>query len=108
MTQQTQTDNKPSAAQHSNGADKVPNPKKPDFPKTLTLSEPVKFGDEELSTLTIRWPKGRDFRAVKSATPIGMALDLAAELCDVPPSVIDDLAADDTKAVMGIVGPFLA
>lgn len=73
----------------------------------ITLTEPVKYGDETITELVLRKPRGRDFRELKNMdSPFGAMLDMAAGLADVSPKVMDDLCAEDTLAVVEVVSGF--
>jgi hypothetical protein len=74
----------------------------------IKLSSPLRIGEEEITELKLRRPKGRDYRAIKSATPMAMCLELGAAMAEQPPSVIDLLDGDDVKKLVEAVGPFLS
>ncbi|WP_341893885.1 phage tail assembly protein [Ferrovibrio terrae] len=71
---------------------------------SYTLKVPVKHGSDEITALTFRKAKARDFRELKvggdGAIPIGDLLDLAARLSDQAPSVIDELDPIDMMEVL--------
>lgn len=73
----------------------------------IALSEPIKFGSENINELVFRKPKAKDFRQLKMPLSMGELLDLAGKLAGQPPSVIDELSVDDTKKVLEVVGNFL-
>ncbi len=75
--------------------------------KVLKLSEPIKFGEETVHELHFRKPKARDLKVMKGKGGVGDVLALAAQLCDQPPSMIDELCIDDTMEVVEIVGNFM-
>lgn len=78
--------------------------------ETVILNEPIEAHGVEVTELSIREPKGRDFKKLgeaSMATPFRMILDFAAVLADVPPSAIDELCTADVQQVMEVVGPFL-
>lgn len=73
----------------------------------IMLTEPVKYGDETITKLVLRKPRGRDFRELKSMdSPFGSMLDMAASLAEVSPKVMDELCAEDTLKVVEAVGGF--
>ena len=77
--------------------------------KIINLSSPVKFGEETISVLEMRQPKGRDFRELKNLDrPFSMMLDMAAALSELPASVMDDLSAEDVQQVTEAVSGFLS
>jgi len=75
----------------------------------ITLSKPIKFADEEITVLELPMPKAKHMRHVQSdsVSPIAMILDVAAACAELPPSVIDELEAVDTMAVVEQFGPFV-
>ena len=76
----------------------------------IKLSSPVQAHGEEIKKLSLRKPKGKDFKKLTGASmdaPFAMMLDFAAILADVPPSTMDDLDADDVSRVCEAVGPLL-
>ncbi len=76
--------------------------------KTITLLHPVQFGDQTITTLDIRKPKARDFRALGNLDkPFAMMLDLAAQLTALPASVLDDLDAEDLGPLVEVMSGFL-
>lgn len=75
--------------------------------KVLKLSNPIKFGSEEIKELTFREPKGKDMRSLPIPPNSGDLLDLAGKLCAQPNSVIDELSGPDVMKVLEIVGGFI-
>ncbi len=75
----------------------------------LTLSEPVKLGDEgeTITALHFRKPKAKDFRSMPLEIKMGDMLDLAARISGQPGPVIDLLGTDDMFKVMEVVGAFM-
>lgn len=74
----------------------------------IKLKHPIKFGDAETITeLTVRRPIAKDFRVLPAKPAFGDILNLAAKLCEQPPSVIDMLDAEDLMPLMDVVGSFL-
>lgn len=75
----------------------------------ITLDYPVTVNGHEYASLTMRRCKVKDRRvASKQPTPADQEVTLIANLCDVPPSVIDELDAVDyekcTEALRGFFG----
>ncbi len=71
------------------------------------LKQPVSFGGENVTELAFRRPKARDLRPLPMGElKAGDLLDLAARLAEVPPSLLDELEAEDAMAVMALVGGF--
>ena len=81
--------------------------KKPQAPKTMKLTHPIEIGTETVSELTVRRPKAKDFRRLPANPAFGDILDMAAKLCDVPASTIDELDPEDLMPLMDMVGDFL-
>ncbi len=72
-----------------------------------TLKHPASFGQEQITELEFRRPKARDLRQLPMGEmKAGDLLDLAARLAEVPPSLLDELAAEDAMAVMALAGGF--
>jgi hypothetical protein len=77
-------------------------------PVTVKLDEPIEFGSETISELTIRSPKAKDMRGLPmEGANIGHILDLVAKLCGQPPSVIDELGTADLLKVSEHVANFI-
>lgn len=78
----------------------------------ITLTKPVKRGDEEISVLELREPTAGDVmecgypltigdgEATPNAAVVGK---LIARLAGVPPSVVKQLAVHDFQACLGVV-----
>lgn len=67
----------------------------------ITLSFPVTVDGREYSTLSMRRCKVKDRRlASKQKTPEDQEITLIANLCEVPPSVIDELDAVDYEKLL--------
>lgn len=75
--------------------------------KVLKLSEPVQFGSELISELTVRKPKAKDIRRLPQTPTTGDLLDLAGRLCGQTPAMIDELGITDTLELLEIVGNFM-
>jgi len=75
---------------------------------TLILAKPIQHGSEVITQLKFREPIAKDFRdiPVKDATT-GNILDLAASICEQPPSVINRLGIADMGEVLNFVGSFM-
>lgn len=64
--------------------------------RVVTLAEPFKFLDKEISTITFRKPKGKDWRAMDAEKgEIGKAYALAAALSGQDVAVFDEMDGDD-------------
>lgn len=76
-------------------------------PVTVKLKEPIAFGTETITELSIRKPKAKDFRGLPMQPAFGDLLDLAGRLSGQPRPVIDDLGAEDVMEVLNVVGNFM-
>lgn len=64
--------------------------------RVVTLSEPFTFISKEISTITFRKPKGKDWRAMDAEEgDIGKAYCLAAALSGQDISVFDEMGGED-------------
>ena len=76
----------------------------------LTLGTPINVGTERIEKLTLRPLKTPDMRSLpagdESAWNLGVFLDLASRLAEVPPSTIDALDPADALEVVGIAAVF--
>lgn len=79
-----------------------------DSTRSVKLREPIQFGSETITELTLRKPKAKDFRNMPAEPNVGDLLNLAGRLSGQPPSVIDELGVDDMLEVLGIVEVFIA
>lgn len=77
--------------------------------KKITLSEPIKFGDEIVKEVNFRKPKAKDLRGL-NLEKIGMAdiMDVGIRICDQPKPVIDELGMKDTGEFLNVVTDFLS
>ena len=76
--------------------------------KILKLKEPVQFGSELISELTVKQIKAKDLRKFPTnSKTLGEMLDFAAHVCAQPPSVIDDLCLEDAMELFEVIMSFL-
>jgi len=73
----------------------------------LKLIEPITIGSEKIEVLEFRKAKAKDLRKLPSNPDTGDILNLAGRLCGQPPSTIDELGIEDTKAMLEAVSNFL-
>jgi hypothetical protein len=67
-----------------------------DGTKTVKLTEPVTYAKKQLTEVTFREPRGRDWRETdKVDGEISKSLALAASLSDKPLRVFDDMIGED-------------
>lgn len=86
--------------------------------KTIKLAAPITHGSETITALTVSAPRAKHMRGLKLKLgggdgqffvdlDTGSLVDLAGKLCNVPPSVIDELSFQDFPAVVDAVMGFL-
>lgn len=73
----------------------------------IKLNTPIQNGTETIAELEMKRPKAKHFRGMPAKIGMDEMLDLAARSCGQPPSVIDELEADDMMRVLEVVGDFL-
>lgn len=73
----------------------------------VTLHEPIQFGEQTITELTIRKPKAKDFRALPLDMKMGDILDLVGRLTGQPKAVIDELGIEDLQEVSSLVEGFV-
>lgn len=74
---------------------------------TIPLVEPVVFGSETVTEITLQRPKGKHLRKLPMDPGVGDFLDLAGNLCGRPRSFMDELDAEDVMKVAEAVADFL-
>jgi hypothetical protein len=80
---------------------------KPQLTTAVTLTFPVTVAGVEYTALTMRRCKVKDRRlAAKKATQEEQEITLIANLCEVPPDVIDELDSVDYSALQGVLEGF--
>lgn len=67
---------------------------------TITLSHPVKFGNQEITELEFKEPTGREMALIKDNMTFGDILQIASKLCGVAPRVMESLRAKDVRSVV--------
>lgn len=77
---------------------------------TITLKVPVIEGGHEYKTLTMREPKVRDQVNAKgqSGSDADYEVQLFANLCEVPPAVVEELTMRDYLKLQAIYSGFLS
>lgn len=73
----------------------------------FTLNVPVMFAKEEISTLTIARPTGKDLRQMTGQTMNDM-VTLLGKCSGMPPSFIDMMDGADVLAACEVLADFLA
>lgn len=72
------------------------------------LKHPVVIGNEEVKSLTFRRAKGKDMAHMTSENPkMGEVFQMYSKLCEVPPSTILELDAEDIGGLSEALQPFL-
>lgn len=70
------------------------------------LKYPVALGEETITEVALRRPKGKDLRAMRDGESVGESLELIGRLCGQPKNVIDELDAIDIQGISEIVDGF--
>lgn len=76
-------------------------------PVVVVLKEPISFGSETITELSLRRPKAKDFRRLPMEPGMGDLLDLAGALARQPKPVMDELGIEDMTSVLEVVGGFM-
>lgn len=74
---------------------------------TIELKYPVKNGDEQLTSITLRRPLGRDMRRLPAEPSMGHMMELAACVSGLPDVVWDRMDAEDVTRAMEVIAGFL-
>lgn len=76
---------------------------------TLALKHPFQFGESRtVSELTFQRLKGKHIKKINLAAPsMGDLLELASKSAGEPPSLFDEMDAEDVVSVLEVVGSFL-
>lgn len=79
---------------------------------SVKLVRPIKFENQMITEVAIRRPKVRDLRALEKArepgaTELDQGIAIAAALCDLPLSAMDEMDAGDFAAISEVLGGFL-
>lgn len=73
------------------------------FPIVVPLQYPIQRGQTLISELHFRRGKAKELRLMDGGGSISEMLDVAAQLCGQPPSVMDEVDMDDIQAVCAAV-----
>ncbi|MEM9378414.1 MAG: phage tail assembly protein [Planctomycetota bacterium] len=72
---------------------------------TLRLEEPIKFGQQEFTEISVGRVRAREMRLLKSAEPsVGDMLTMAESLCGMTARQIDKLCVPDTMRLCAVIG----
>jgi len=83
--------------------------KKAQKPKsiTITLSEPIAWGDDKISEIVLCRPKGKHLSGLSTQPTLKDLIGIAQKCSEHPMAVFNDMDADDYMAVCEAVGDFL-
>lgn len=73
----------------------------------FVLATPIQHGTETIKEFDLRRLKAKDFRSLPAELGFDDMLTLASASAAQPPSVIDELDAEDMTKLMEVVGSFL-
>ena len=79
---------------------------------TVKLVRPFRVEDRTITEVTMRRPKVRDLRVLEKArepgsTELDQGIAMAAAVCDLPLSAMDEMDAADFAAISEVLGGFL-
>lgn len=75
---------------------------------TINLAEPVHFGKETITEVTLCKPKGKHFKKVPvDPQVVGDLWPFACAICQQPPSFLDEMGAEDIVTLLDIVSDFM-
>ena len=73
--------------------------KEPTWPAIIKLVEPIEANGETIYELTMQRPKVKHLKIVDTVSgDVEMAIMLVSKLCNVPPSSVEELDAEDMAA----------
>ena len=77
---------------------------------TYKLQYPVEYGDQVITELKIRQPRGKELKLMPMDTPKDFqpSHEIAAILCGQPPQLLDFLEKPDWMAVISMANDFLS
>lgn len=81
--------------------------KNDDGSKTITLLFPFKYGDRQITDVTIKRFKGKHLKTLSEKRTIGEMLLLAGKNMAEPPAFFDEMDGEDVAALMEVMGDFL-
>lgn len=82
--------------------------KKDVYAKTIPLAEPVEWGEETITEIKLRSPKGKHFKKLPvEPKTFGDIFPFVAAISDQPPAVLDELGAEDIISLMDAVADFI-
>lgn len=78
------------------------------YAKTITLAEPVEWGEDTITEVRLRKPKGKHFKKLPvDPKTFGDIFPFVAAISDQPPAVLDELGTEDILEVMDAVADFI-
>ncbi len=74
----------------------------------ITLVEPVKNGDEEISVIKLKRPKVKHLKAMDRVQgDVSKVIEMISELANVPPSVVGEFDLDDLEKCNNFIAGFV-
>lgn len=74
----------------------------------VVLREPIEQGTETITKIVVSKPKGKHFKKLPlEPETIDDLWGFTCAICSQPPSVLDELSAEDFTELMDIVGNFI-
>ena len=74
---------------------------------TVKLTEPIEFGEDTYTELTLRRPKAKDIEHLSTEPSFKDLLRVAQRCAAVPRKIIEELDSEDAMAVVEAVADFL-
>ena len=74
---------------------------------TITLSEPIEWGEDQITEIVMQRPKGKHLKSLSAEPSLQDLVKIAQKISGQPPRVFDDMDADDVLACAEAVGDFL-
>lgn len=75
--------------------------------KTVPLKHPFKFGEREVTEVSLDRLKGKHIRKIGAHPTVDDLLNLASKSAKEPPALFDEMDAEDVMAVTEVVADFL-
>jgi len=74
---------------------------------TVKLFEPIEWGEETISEVTLTRPKAKHIEHLSANPTMKELLGIAQRISGHPPALIKELDAEDAMALVEVVGDFL-
>jgi len=75
--------------------------------KTIKLEYPISWGEETISEIEIKRPKGKHMRKLGGNVTMDEMLEIAQKCSAQPKSVFDEMDGQDVLKVAEVIGDFL-